>query len=141
MLRQYRLATVLVDLLEFIRKKNIIIKILLDANVVSNGKTNNTCKTDDGRSKFCSQLSSKYFTFNSLVEIPLNSKLRSGLNLCQGKTQITTKKTKQSTKNNHWHIVCTCTMGGFQCEDQCETIQASTSIGTSTGILLSSKNL
>ncbi|CAF4307781.1 unnamed protein product, partial [Adineta steineri] len=42
------------------------------------------------------------------IEIPLNGRIRLGTNPCK---------------------VCTCTLTGFACEDQCETIPGSTSIG------------
>ncbi|CAF0765141.1 unnamed protein product [Rotaria sp. Silwood1] len=48
-------------------------------------------------------------TDDGRIEIPINGKIRGGTNHCK---------------------VCTCTATGFLCEDQCETIQASTSIGT-----------
>jgi len=105
--------------------------IYLDFALIANGKLSDEpiCKTDDGRSKlfieffFCLI----YLLFYLTVEIPINGKIRLGPNSCKGKTNsiiITI------TIHILFSLVCTCTITGFLCEDQCETIQASTSIGT-----------
>ncbi|UJR35156.1 hypothetical protein I4U23_027925 [Adineta vaga] len=89
---------------------SLICIYLMIISLVNTAPTTNTNGTNFGsvvNGKVSNELTCKMD--DGRIEIPLNGKIRLGTNPCK---------------------VCTCTLTGFQCEDQCETIPASTSIGT-----------
>ncbi|CAF3329821.1 unnamed protein product [Rotaria socialis] len=80
--------------------------IIYHANSAPIANTNGANTVLVANGKLIDDLTCK--TDDGRIEIPINGKIRVGANTCK---------------------VCTCTVSGFSCEDQCETIPASTSIG------------